>query len=137
MALQKSLLRKWLVNEPRPEQVVHGWLGAVADRDFERARRYLSDLCFAHTSPISTGANADAYVADISRVGAILESVELRQTFVNGDHVCAIVNYVTHMDKRRVTPVVHLMTVDGDKITSIETFFDARAYAEMFTVEKP
>lgn len=136
MALQKYRLRDWLVSEPRADEVVHAWLDAIAARDFERARRFLSDDRFTHRSPISAGHDPDAFVADISRLGAILEGVERRRTFARANEVCVVINYITHMDKRRVTPAVHLASVEGGKITSLETFFDGRAYAEMFTVEK-
>lgn len=136
MPLQKNRLRKWLVSQPAPDEVLHEFVDAIAARDFERARRCLSDAQFTHRSPISTGHNPDAFVADISRVGAILDGVEPRTTFVNGNEACAIIDYITHMDKRRVTPVVHWASVNDGKITSLETFFDARAYAEMFTLER-
>jgi len=136
MAQEKFRLRKRLAAEPGVEEILHAWLDAIADRDFDRARRYLADTGFEHRSPISHGDDADAYIADISRVGAILESVETRKVFARGNEVCVVVDYVTHMDKRRVTPAVHLMRIDRGKIAAIETFFDARSYAEMFTVEK-
>ena len=51
---------------------------------------------------------------------------------VDGNEVCLMVNYITRMDGRLVTPVVYWMRVDGGKICSIETFFDARGYDEMY-----
>lgn len=137
MPPEKHRLRKWLVSGPAPDEVLHEFVDAIAAHDFTRARRCLSDADFTHRSPISHGRNPDTFVADISRVGAILDGVEPRTTFVSGNEACAILNYVTHMDKRRVTPVVHWVSVADGKITSLETFFDARAYAEMFTVEPP
>ena len=115
-----------------PDQVAHAYLDAITARDFDRARHFLADDRFYQRSPIGTFEDADAYVADISRVGAILEGIERRRTFVDGDEVCLMVNYITRMDGRQVTPVVYWMRVDGDKICSIETFFDARGYDEMY-----
>ena len=117
---------------PRADDVVNAYLDAIAARDFARVRELLADEGFSNRSPISTFDDADAFVADISRVGPILERIERRRQFVEGEQVCVIVNYVTHMDQRRVTPVVHWMRIAGGKIAAIETFFDARAYAEMF-----
>lgn len=120
------------MTQHRPDQVAHAYIDAINARDFERARRFLADERFSQRSPIGMFEDADAYVADVSRVGAILEGIERRRTFVNGDEVCLMVNYITRMDGRQVTPVVYWMRVDGDKICSIETFFDARGYDEMY-----
>lgn len=120
------------MGQPRPDQVAHAYLDAINARDFERARGFLADDRFRQRSPIGAFEDADAYVADISRIGAILEGIERRRTFVDGDEVCLVVNYITRMDGRQVTPVVYWMRVDSGKICSIETFFDARGYDEMY-----
>lgn len=120
---------------PGPEQVVDAYLQAVAARDFEAARRWLSDGPFEHRSPISSFSDADAFIANVSRIGPILERLERRRTFVDGNEVCAIVNYVTRMDRKDVTPVVHWLTVAEGRIVAIETFFDARGYAKLFEVD--
>lgn len=118
-----------------PKEIVHAYLDAIAARDFARARTWLSDERFSTRSPISNFTSADAYITDIARVGPILESVERRKTFVDGNDVCVILNYVTRMDARQVSPVVHWMQVADDKIVYIETWFDARQYAAMFVIE--
>lgn len=115
-----------------PESVVNAYLDGLEAGDFARVRRCLLDRGFSNRSPISTFDDPDTFVADISRVSAILERIERRQMFVNGNDVCVILNYVTHMQKRQVTPVVHWMRLSGDRIASIETFFDARVYEELF-----
>jgi ketosteroid isomerase-like protein len=116
----------------RPDEIVNGYLDAIGARDFERARRFLADRGFSNRSPISTFDDADAFVADLSRVGAILERMERRRVFVDGNEVCVILDYVTHMHRRQVTPVVHWMRTVNGKIAAIETFFDARVYEELF-----
>ena len=121
---------------PRPEDVVNSYFDAIAAGDFARVRACLADKGFSNRSPISEFDNADAFVADISRVSAILERLERRRMFIDGNEVCVIVNYVTHMNMRQVTPVVHWIRVANGKITYIETFFDARAYEELFQVIK-
>lgn len=123
------------MEERTPRQIVDAYLDAIAACDFRRARAWLSDGRFSNRSPISRFYSADAYVADISRVGAILEGIERRKTFVDGNQVCVILNYITRMDRRQVTPVVHWMCVDEGRIASIETFFDAREYAAYFQVD--
>lgn len=115
--------------------VVDAYLAAIAARDFQRARSFLSNTRFSSRSPLSTFENADAYIIDISRIGPILEGIERRKTFVDGAEVCTIVGYVTRMDRRQVSPVVHWVRVEQGKITFIESFFDASGYAELFDVD--
>lgn len=119
----------------KASEIVHAYLDAIAARDFQRARSFLSDRDFSTRSPISVFNDADAYVADISRIGPILENIERRKMFVDDDDVCVILDYVTRMDQRQVSPVAHWFRIVNYKITSIESFFDARGYAEMFDVD--
>lgn len=123
---------KPITKESRPEDVVNAYLDAIAVSDFAQARRCLVDEGFSTRSPISSFDDADAFVADISRIAAILDRIEQRKVFVDGNDVCVILNYVTYMHKRQVTPVVHWMRIAGGKIVAIETFFDARVYVELF-----
>ena len=118
-----------------PEQVVDAYFDALAARDFQRLRSYLADEGFTYRSPISCFEHANDFVDDVSRIGPILEGIEHRRTFVDGDEVCRIVNFKTRMDSLQVTPVVHWSKVQNGKIVAIETFFDAREYARLFEVD--
>lgn len=123
------------MNKTAPKEIVDAYLEAIAARDFALARAWLSDKRFSAHSPISEFDSADRYIADLTRVGPILEGIERRKTFVDGNDVCVILNYITRMDQRQVSPVVHWMRVDDGKINYVETLFDARQYAAMFDVE--
>lgn len=118
-----------------PKQVVDAYFAALGARDFERVRSFLADSGFSYRSPISRFDRATAFVNDISRIGPILESIEHRRTFVDGNEVCCIVDFKTRMDSLQVTPVVHWSRVENGKIVAIETFFDAREYARLFEVD--
>lgn len=121
--------------ELSPRDVVDAYFGAIAARDFEQARRWLADEGFSSCSPIASFDDADAYIADVSRVGPILEGLRHRHTVADGEEVCAVVEYVTHFDRRVVSPVAYWMRVRNGRIAAIESYFDARAYAEMFVAE--
>jgi len=123
------------MTEKTPDAVVQGFLDAVAERDFDRAREFLADAGFSYRSPLSDLDDATAFIADISRVGPILERIEVRRTFVDGDEVCTIINFFSRMDRLQVTPVVQWSRVADGRIAAIEVFFDARQYASMFEVE--
>jgi hypothetical protein len=76
--------------------------------------------------------DADAFVAYIERIGPILECIERRKLFVDGNTVCAILNLKTTMEGMRLVPLVELATIVDGKITGLEVFFDATAYNRMF-----
>ena len=121
----------------RPEAVVSAYLDAYAARDFGQARRYLSDHSFTYRGPLSTFTSADAFIADVSRIGAILERIERRKTFVDGNDVCSILTYKVRMDRLMVAPVVQLATVVDGKIVAMEAFFDASEYQRLFNIDAP
>lgn len=120
------------MNAPAPEQVFSDFLDAFEARDFEQLRRYLSDTRFSYRSPVSIYTSADAFVANIARIGPILEHIERRKVFVDGNTVCGILNLKTTMEELRLVPVVQLATVVDGRITELEAIFDATAYNRMF-----
>ena len=123
------------MSRPTPRQTVDAYFDALRARDFDRVRACLSDDRFSYRSPISHFDRADAFVRDISRIGPILEGIERRKTFCEGNDVCCIADFKTRMASLQVTPVVHWATVEDGKIVAIETFFDAREYAKLFEVD--
>jgi hypothetical protein len=121
------------MSTPAPEKVFSDFLDAFEARDFERVRSCLSDVQFSHRGPaVSSFTNADAFVAYIERIGPILECIERRKLFVDGNTVCAILNLKTTMEGMRLVPLVELATIVDGKITGLEVFFDATAYNRMF-----
>ena len=123
------------MSRPTPRQTVDAYFEALGARDFDRVRACLSDDRFFYRSPISHFDRADTFVNNISRVGPILEAIERRKTFCDGNDVCCIADFKTRMGSLQVTPVVHWVTVEDGKIVAIETFFDAREYAKLFEVD--
>ena len=120
------------MNQLSPESIVTAFIDAIEARDFERARTFLSDTRFSYRSPVSKADNADTFISIVSRVGPILEKIERRKTFIDGNDVCSIMNYSTTMEAMQEVPVVQLATVVAGKITALETFFDASEYNKMF-----
>ncbi|MEN8206213.1 MAG: nuclear transport factor 2 family protein [Pseudomonadota bacterium] len=114
-----------------PEEVVDALFDAFEARDFERVRSFLSDDAFSYLSPIESFSNADDYIANISRVGPILERIERCKTFVSGNDVCSILKIHTTMDMLNAMPVAELITVVDGKITSMQAIFDATEYNKM------
>jgi hypothetical protein len=119
------------MNSPAPEEVVSALLDAFEGRDFERARTYLSDSEFIYQSPIESMSSADDFIANISRVGPILERIERVKTFVSGNDVCNLLRVHTTMDTLNATTTVQVATVVAGKVTAIESIFDATEYNKM------
>jgi limonene-1,2-epoxide hydrolase len=116
-------------------QTVAAYVQAIASRDFERARTFLADSGFSYFSPLSRHADADQFIADVSRVWPILEGIDVRRTFVDGDEVCSILDYRIRLSSLQVVPVAQLARVSVGRIVSLETFFDASDYRRMVEVE--
>jgi len=118
-----------------PAEVVDAYFDAMAARDFDRLRTCLADSGFSHRSPIAAIRDADTYAAYISRVGPVLEGLDRRRTFVDGDEVCAILDYRMRLSEVMVIPVVVWFRVAEGRIYSIETFFDATEYRRMIEID--
>ena len=118
--------------EPAALELVTAFFDAIEARDFERMETLLSADNFSYEGSIERHDNARDFVRSISRFGSILESIERRKMFVDGDEVCAILTYETTLDPIESVRIAHWLRVEQGKITRIESFFDARAYASMF-----
>ena len=120
------------MNNSSPEAVFNEYLDAFAARDFERMRATLSDGEFYYRSPVNTMTSADVVVLDISRVGQILDGIDRRRIFVDGDEVCAILTFKIRINVVTLYPVVLWAKIQNGRIASLESFFDATEYIQMF-----
>lgn len=118
--------------EQAPAEVVSRYFAALASRDFELMRSLLADEDFRSRSPLSSYRDADAYIANISRVGLILERLLTRKIFVDGADVCTILDFQFRISELQTVVVAQWSTVRRGKIVSIETIFDASEYLAMF-----
>ncbi len=122
-------------SKPSALDVVSAFFDAIEARDFERAETMLSADSFSYVGSIEQHDNAAAFIRSVSRFGAILESVERRHMFVDGDEICAIMTYETSLEPIESIRIAHWLRVERGQITRIESFFDARGYAAMFNPE--
>jgi hypothetical protein len=110
--------------------VLRTFMEAMAKGDFAAARKCLhADLSFQ--GPIDTFHQADSYIEAVKKLHAIVERVDMKKMFVDGDDVCLLYDMVTR------TPVgtafiAEWHRVKGDKIAAIRVVFDARPFAAMF-----
>jgi hypothetical protein len=125
------------VNTPSASDTVDGFLQAIGDRDFEKAATYLDHERFEYTGPTMAHANAAAFIADISRFGPILEGIERRKTFRDGNEICVILNFISSMPLLNKTRIAQWFRVADGKIIAIESFLDAYSYMKLFDAELP
>ena len=116
----------------RPLDIVERYLAAIEAREFEVARGYLADEGFVYRSPLGIQEDADAFIADVSRVGPIMKAIERHKTFVDGDDVCLIISFRSTIEELAHIRLAQWVRVQGTRIRCIEVFFDARAYTRMF-----
>ena len=115
-----------------PADVVDAYLDALRAGDFARMRDCLSSERFSYRGPTGDYDDADAFVESLVAVPAILEGIDLRRRFVDGNEVCDVLNFRTRMSELSHTGVAQWATVENDKIVSLQSFFDAHAYKLMF-----
>ncbi len=114
------------------EAVFNAYLDAFAARDFDRMRATLSNDHFYYRGPVSTHTDADVFVLDISRIGQILDGIDVRRLFVDGNELCAILDFRIRINIVDITRVVLWARVEQDKLVSLEAFFDATEYSQLF-----
>ncbi|RCX24921.1 nuclear transport factor 2 family protein [Thioalbus denitrificans] len=120
------------MSAPPADAVVHAFLDALEQRDFERAASYLSRERFSYIGPTSRFDNAADFLSDISRIGPILKSIQRRRTFVEGNEVMVVFDFIATIPELSNSRVAELVRVEEGLITYMELFFDAHAYVSMF-----
>lgn len=115
-------------------QVVEDFLQAFAERDFERAADFVSEETFEFVGPVKSYTGRRFFMNDLDRLYPILARLDIRRVFVDGDEACVIYNLVTTVPGLEMTRVAEWLTVTDGRITRIEVFFDAHAYAQLFEV---
>ena len=115
------------------ETLVRSYLSAVAARDFDLARTFLTDREFSYTSPIGSIEDADLFIQNISAAGPILERLDIRKCMVSSTEAVVILDVKTTMFGYVTRPVAMLFYIGEGCIKSIEAIFDASEYNKMFT----
>ena len=110
-----------------PQEIVDRYYATWTNNDFAASRALLHDNLSFH-GPIDKFDNADDYIGAIKRLASIVQGIEKRKTFVDGDDVCVVYDLLT-VTPAGAAPVAEWFTVSGDKIAAIRVFFDARPFA--------
>jgi limonene-1,2-epoxide hydrolase len=119
-----------------PRSVVDAYLNALRDRDHERARQFLADRDFAYRSPISCFQSADELVQYLSLASGIVQGVEVRKVFVDGDDICHFLTYRIQISEKQAVDVAQWARVRDGRIACIDVVFDASEYRVLFDLDE-
>ena len=111
-------------------EVVQGFMAAMGKGDFVTARKYL-DTHLSLQGPIETFHQAEPYLESLRKLHPIIDRVEVKKMFVDGDDVCLLYDLVTKTPAGTAF-VAEWHHVAGDRISAIRVVFDARPFAAMF-----
>ncbi len=119
---------------PTVREVVEDFLGAIAARDFDRAMRAASAQAFEFVGPVKSYQGSQTLRSDLERLYPVLSRLEMRRLFVDESDACAIYDMVTTVPGLELTRMAAWLTVSQGRITRMEVFYDAHAYAKLFDV---
>ena len=111
-------------------EIVEKYKAAMGQGDFTTARKLLhDDLVFE--GPIDTFNKADDYIEANKRLAKIIQGVDVKKVFADGNDVCMLYNMVTNTPAGTAF-IVEWFQIRDDKIGSLRAVFDARPFAAMF-----
>jgi SnoaL-like domain len=113
-----------------PKDVVMGYQKALGSGDWKSARSFLKDdLRFK--GPVAEYDRPEPYIEDLKRLHGIVERVDMKKVFVDGDDVCLLYDMVTNTPAGTAF-ICEWYHVEGPKVGAIRVVFDARPFAPMF-----
>ena len=111
-------------------ETVQAFMQAMEKGDFVAARKCLADdLSFQ--GPLDTFAAPEPYLQSLKKLHHIIERVEVKRMFADGDDVCLLYDMVTNTPAGTAF-IAEWHQVRGGKIRAIRVVFDARPFAAMF-----
>ncbi len=118
------------MSSPNASEVVKSYQAALGSGDFATAREFMQDD-MSFQGPFDTFNTADQYLEAIRRLHTIIQRVDLKKVFVDGDDVCVLYDMVTNTPAGTAF-IAEWYHVKGGKIASLRAVFDARPFAAMF-----
>jgi limonene-1,2-epoxide hydrolase len=113
----------------KPTEIVLSYQDAIGRKDFQAARKLLSDT-LEFRGPLETFHQADDFLRAIQKLSAIVEGVEILKVFEDGTDV----GLFCELKARTVGTsfVAEWYKINDGKIASVRVAFDARPFAAMF-----
>jgi len=111
-------------------EIVESYQAALGKGDFVTARTLMQDN-MTFQGPLDTFNTADQYLESLKRLASIIQRIDLKKVFVDGDDVCVLYDMVTNTPAGTAF-IVEWYQVKGGKIASMRAVFDARPFAVLF-----
>lgn len=109
-------------------QVAEGYYNAMLAKDFDTMASYLhDDVTFI--GPLAQMQGKEAIVLAARNLSQILDKIEIRAKFANGDQIMMAYDFIFPMLNLNLRSAV-LMDFKDRKITKIELFFDGRPFQQ-------
>jgi len=125
-----SLHSKEELNMTSASEVVESYRAALGKGDFATARKLMQDN-MTFEGPFDTFNKADDYLEATRRLASIIQRIDLKKVFVDGDDVCVLYNMVTNTPAGTAF-IAEWYQVKGGKIAALRAVFDARPFAALF-----
>jgi hypothetical protein len=110
-------------------ETVESYESALESGDFASARTFMQDD-MTFTGPLDTFHTADEYLASRQRLAGIIQRIENKKWFADGDDVCLLYDMVTNTPAGTAF-IAEWYQVKAGKIGALRVVFDARPFAAM------
>lgn len=110
------------------KEVVQKYQTAMGSDDWKAMRALLKDD-LEFSGPLDTFHKADDYIAALQRLSPMVERVDIKRVFAEGDDVAVLCDLHFKPPMPRTMYVVEWYTVRGDKISRVQVVFDPRPMA--------
>jgi hypothetical protein len=111
-------------------EIVESYQAALGAGNLAAARKLMrDDMTFE--GPLDTFHTADDYLEAIKRLATIIQRIDLKKVFVDGDDVCVLYDMVTNTPAGTAFVVEWYRVADG-RIGALRAVFDARPFAALF-----
>src|SRR5216683_3396476 len=111
-------------------EVVESYRAALGKGDFATARTLMQDN-MTFQGPLDTFTTADQYLEASKRLASIIQRIDVKKTFVDGNDVCVLYEMVTNTPAGTAF-IAEWYQVEGGKIAALSAVFDARPFAALF-----
>jgi len=102
------------------------YIEAVGSRDVAAVDNLLADSLEARVA--SSTSDKAAWMAALERLLPAIVRTDIRDVYENGDHACAVYEFVTNTPAGAVVCAENVHVTDG-RITDIELVFDSATFA--------
>src|SRR5437588_4547384 len=123
-------LHKEDLNMTSASEIVESYQAELGKGDFATARTLMQEN-MTFQGPLDTFNKADDYLEALKKLASIIQRIDLKKVFVDGDDVCVLYDMVTNTPAGTAFIAEWYQVKDG-KIAALRAVFDARPFATLF-----